>query len=157
MAKKIDLEKPLNEDELRYLVDRDRWDDIRTNADNLGIDVPNLPSPRGIRMQVPRKQLEKANDGFDRIAKMMHVQREADPDEEDAGSPAPDEPETVDYNKLTVMQLKEELDKRKTEYETDNDADGVALVSYPADAKKGDLIALLQLDDEETSEEDVGK
>lgn len=157
MAKKIDLTKPLSEDDLRYLVDRDRWDDIRTNADNLGIEAPNLPSPRGIRMQVPRQQLRNT-DGFDRIAKMMHVQREPEPDEEDAGTPPVDaQSKAVDYNQLTVPQLKEELDTRKAKYESEQDADGVALVSYAADARKGDLVALLQLDDEETSEEDEDK
>lgn len=154
MSREIDLTKRLSEDELRYLVDRDRWDDLRTNADNLGIDAPNLPSARGLRMQVPAKQLRNT-DAFDRIAETMGVPVA----KEDDTSPAPDSAATaettesedgkpVDYNKLTVMQLKEELDSRRKQYEEAGDDEAVKDVTYEAKATKPDLIAQLQLDDE---------
>lgn len=147
MAREIDITKPLSADDLRYLVDRDRWEEIRENADNLGLDVPNLPSARGIRAQVPRKQLQNT-DEFDRIAKMMHVQT--------GDEPAPEQPPTgMDYTKLTVPQLKEEMDKRRQQYEAEDDSEGVALMSYPNDAKKVDLVQALQMDD--GAEEDDSK
>lgn len=150
MAREVDLTKPLSEDDLRYLVDRDRWDDLRTNADNLGIEAPNLPSARGIRAQVPRRQLQnvEGEQAFGRIAKMMHVQR--------GDEPAPEQPETTgtDYTKLTVPQLKEEMDKRRQQYQSDNDSEGVALMTYQGDAKKVDLVQALQMDDADEAEED---
>jgi hypothetical protein len=147
MSREIDLTKKLSEDDLRYLVDRDRWDDLRTNAENLGLPEPNLPSPRGIRMQVPAKQL-KNTDAFDKIADQLGVKVS----NEDEDSPAPSGPQPTDYNKLTVPQLKEELDKRRREYEQAGDSDAVKDVTYDAKATKPDLIAQLQLDDEATSE-----
>jgi hypothetical protein len=155
MSREIDLTKRLSEDELKYLVDRDRWDDLRENARNLDLPEPNLPSARGIRMQVPRKQLQH-NEAFDDIAKQMGVQLSDDDGDGDAGpsqgtvrSEGP-----VDYNELTVPQLKEELDKRRADYEKSGDSDAVADVSYTKDEKKADLVAKLQLDDEASAEDD---
>lgn len=152
MSRKIDLTKQLDEDELRYLVDRDMWDALRENADNLGIPAPNLPSARGIRAQVPRKQLRNT-DAFDNIAKAMGVQVKKDDGEPTSPTPPPDPAATgsggpVDYNKLTVMQLKEELDKRRADYEREGDNEGVDLVSYSNSDKKEDLVTKLQLDDD---------
>lgn len=158
MSREIDLTKRLDEDELRYLVDRDRWDDIRTNAENLDRDVPNLPSARGIRAQAPRKQLRNS-DAFDKIAKQLGVRVSKDDDDMDevvAPEPTPAAgPQPVDYTKLTVPQLKEELDKRRKDYEAAGDSEAVGDVSYTDGDKKGDLVAKLQLDDEaaETTDE----
>jgi hypothetical protein len=156
MSRDIDLTKRLDEDELRYLVDRDRWDDLRTNAENLGMPVPNLPSARGIRAQVPRRQMRNT-DAFDKIAQQMGVQVNKDDAESPPSSPVapppPSGPQPTDYSKLTVPQLKEELDKRRKEYEDDGDAEGVELVSYAGDARKDDLVAKLQLDDDTIGED----
>lgn len=161
MSREIDLTKRLNEDELRYLVDRDMWEALRENARNLGMDEPNLPSPRGIRQQVPRTQL-RYTDEFAVIAKSMGVPL-SDDEGSDAATPAsapgaegspspPTGPQPMDYTKLTVPQLKEEMDKRRTQYEKDGDAEGVQLMTYGSDARKDDLISALQLDDD-TEEE----
>src|ERR1044072_3063730 len=156
MAYEVDLTKKLSEDDLRFLVDRNRWDDIRKNAENLGLDVPNLPSARGIRAQTPRVELRRAQAPFDKSAKMLGVKTDGDPDEtEEQRSVAPntvsteqsDEPKTVDYNKLTVPQLQEELDKRRQDYEAAGDNDAVADVSYTSDDRKSDLVRKLQDDD----------
>lgn len=148
MSKEIDLTKPLSEDDLRYLVDRCRWEDIRQNAANLDLPEPVLPSARGIRAQVPRSQL-KNTDSFDKIAEQLNVKLGGD--EVESSEAAADGP--VDYNKLTVPQLKEELDKRRTAYEAEGDSDAVADVSYTSEDKKGELVAKLELDDEAQSEE----
>lgn len=148
MSKEIDLTKQLSEFDLRYLVDRNRWDDIRTNADNLGLPVPNLPSARGLRAQVPRSQLRNT-DAFDKIAKQLKVSI-ADTEEQEAS----EESKTVDYSKLTVPQLKEELEKRRADYEASGDSDAVADVSYSNEDRKDDLVAKLQLDDEASSEDE---
>jgi hypothetical protein len=148
MSRNIDLTKRLDEDELRYLVDRDRWDDLRTNADNLGIEAPNLPSARGIRAQVPRRQLQH-NEEFNRIADMMGVPVA----DEDGFVPSANKgPEPVDYNKLTLPQLKEALDARRKQYEATGDTEGVADVSYEAKATKAELVLKLQADDEAVSD-----
>lgn len=158
MSREIDLTKPLSEDELRYLVDRDRWDDLRTNASNLGLDEPNLPSARGIRAQVPRKQLRNM-DAFDKIAKAMDVpvakdEGEATPTPTPAAAPEGDAGGKVNYDKLTVPQLQEELDKRRKEYEGAGDTEGVELVSYSQGDRKGDLVSKLQLDDDSVAEDE---
>lgn len=153
MSREIDLTKPLSEDELRYLVDRDRWDDLRANAEHLGIDAPNLPSARGIRAQVPRKQMRNT-DAFDMIAAQLGVSVAKD-DGEGTPTPVPAaaSAETgagkkVNYDKLTVPQLKEEMDKRRQDYEADEDGEGVQLMTYASDARKDDLVAALKLDDQ---------
>lgn len=148
MAKEIDLTKPLSEFDLRYLVDRNRWADIRQNADNLGIPAPNLPSARGIRAQTPRVALRKANDPFNKIAEMMGVTVvDEDTDEPTVASEQTNETRVVDYGKLTVLQLKEELDKRRADYEKAGDADAVAEVSYTNDDRKEALVQKLKDDD----------
>lgn len=155
MAIEIDLTQQLTEFELKYLVQRCRWDDIRQNAENLGIAEPNLPSVRDLRRQVPRKQL-KNTDNFDKIAKQLGVKREKGDDEEDGGeepvalqeSPEAVVPVAVDYNKLTVPQLKEELDKRREQYQAQDDQEAAADVAYTTDDKKPDLISKLEYDDE---------
>jgi hypothetical protein len=158
MSREIDLTKRLSEDELRYLVDRDRWDDLRTNADNLGLDAPNLPSARGIRQQVPRRQLRNT-DAFDDIAKSLGVSVTKEDDEAsppaDSAATAEEGDKPVDYTKLTVPQLKEELDKRRKEYELAGDAEAVKDVTYDTKATKPDLVAQLQLDDEAAGAEDA--
>lgn len=165
MAMQIDLTKKLDEGELRYLIERDRWDDIRENARNLGLQEPNLPSARGIRMQTPRKQLRNvaADTAFKGIADQLGVSVSKDDDGMGAPSarssetpPPPADPQPVDYTKLTVMQLKEELDKRRKEYELAGDSDAVTEVSYTNDDRKDDLVAKLQLDDEAVTEDDEG-
>jgi hypothetical protein len=160
MSREIDLTKKLDEDELRYLVDRDMWDALRENARNLDLPEPNLPSARGIRAQVPRKQLRNT-DAFDQIAKQMGVKASQGEDSgEGTTAPvlAPQQGDQgrklVDYTKLTVPQLKEELDKRRKEYEDAGDSEAVAEVSYTNDDRKDDLVAKLQLDDEATVVDD---
>lgn len=153
MAREIDLTKTLSEDDLRYLTDRNRWADIRRNAENLGLDVPNLPTSRDLRAQVPRNRL-RDKDAFEDIAQKLGVTTEAA--SEDADEAASDEQKPVDYSKLTVPQLKEALDKRRADYEAVGDSEAVADVSYTAEDKKGDLVAKLQLDDEASSEGDDG-
>ena len=158
MAREIDLTKKLSEDDLRYLVDRNRWDDIRTYADNQGIDEPRLPSARSLRAQTPRSRI--VTDGFERIAEQLGVSVESS-GEEDQGEPvsgggqqAPQQPasqssEEQRYNGMTVPQLKEELDKRRAEYMAgeDPDADAAAEVSYTNDDRKPDLVKKLVDDD----------
>jgi hypothetical protein len=152
MTRKIDLTKRLDEDELRYLVDRDMWDALRENARNLDLPEPNLPSARGIRMQVPRKQLRNT-DALDRIADQLGVSMSKEGDEPSARvaetPPPPAGPQPTDWNKLTVAQLKEEMDKRRQQYEAEDDQEGVKLMTYAGDARKDDLVSALQLDDEE--------
>lgn len=146
MSREIDLTKRLDEDELKYLVDRDRWDDLRTNAENLGLPEPNLPSARGIRAQVPRKQLRNT-DAFDKIAEQMGVRVGGDEPTPVSG------PQPVDYKKLTVPQLREELDKRRKDYEASGDSDAVMDVSYATTDRKEDLVAKLELDDEASADD----
>lgn len=145
MSKEVDLTKPLSAFDLKYLVDRCRWDDIRQNAANLDLPEPVLPSARGIRAQVPRSQLRNT-DTFDRIADQLGVKLS---DDEDGAAPeTPEEPQAVDYAKLTVPQLKEEMDKRRSQYEGEGDTEGVELMTYAGDARKDDLVSALKLDDE---------
>lgn len=151
MAKEIDLTKQLSSFDLQYLVDRGRWDDLRENANNLGIAAPNLPSARGIRAQTPRQTLAKRNDAFDRIADTLGVAIERD-EEGDWPTPDPDR-SPVDFNKLTVPQLKEEMDKRRQQYELEQDSEGVELMTYAADAKKADLVAALEMDSSDDGED----
>jgi len=151
MSREIDLTKRLDEDELRYLVDRDMWDALRENARNLKLPEPNLPSARGIRAQVPRKQLRNS-DAFDKIASQLGVGVTEETSEPQQEAVTPDEPKAVDYTKLTVPQLKEELDKRRADYEAAGDSVAVADVSYANDARKDDLVKMLQDDDEAADE-----
>lgn len=160
MSRKIDLTKQLDEDELRYLVDRDMWDALRENAENLGLDAPNLPSARGIRAQVPRKQLRNT-DAFYNIAKAMGVKVAKPDDALDSGAPSNsaaaeggDEQKAVNYDKLTVPQLKEEMDKRRADYERDEDNEGVTLMTYSEGVLKRDLVAALTLDDEQSEDDE---
>lgn len=156
MARKIDLTKPLNEAELKYLVQRDRWKDIRTNAANLGIEPPAMPNKRDIRAQRPRTGVNarKREDSFAAIAKAMGIKLDSE-ESEDPSTPESnaDSVRAVDYGKLTVPQLKEELDKRRADYEAAGDTDAVEDVSYTKDDLKDDLVAKLQLDDEASNDE----
>lgn len=58
-------------------------------------------------------------------------------------------PDPVDYSTMKVEDLKAELDRRREQYERDNDQDGVTAVAYAKSDKKDDLVALLETDDEE--------
>lgn len=147
MAKEIDLTKPLSAFDLQYLVDRGRWEDIRQNAANLDLPEPVLPSARGIRAQVPRSQLRNT-DTFDRIADQLGVKLSDDEGDAPEAPGAPEEPQAVDYTKLTVPQLKEEMDSRRQRYEAEDDTEGVELMTYAGDARKDDLVSALKLDDE---------
>ena len=159
MSRNIDVTKQLDEDELRYLVDRDMWDALRENARNLGMPEPQLPSARGIRMQTPRRQLRNvaAETAFKGIADQLGVSvkgQEAEDDQALAASETPPLPagsQPTDWNKLTVAQLKEEMDKRRGQYEQEDDQEGVTLMTYAGDARKDDLVAALKLDDEADS------
>lgn len=161
MAMQIDLTKQLNEGELRYLIERDRWDDIRENARNLGKPEPALPSARGIRMQTPRRQLRNvaAETAFKGIADQLGVsvatedETEQPPANAAENPPPPSDPQPVDYSRLTVPQLKEEMDKRRTKYERDGDKEGVDLMTYASDARKDDLVSALKLDDEQSEDD----
>lgn len=144
MSKKVDLTKPLSEDDLRYLVDRCRWDDLRENAANLGMDEPTLPSSRGLRAQVPRAELSNT-DSFDDIAEQLGV-RTTDAE----GDVAASEKTAADrYRSMTVPQLKEELDKRRADYEAGEDPDMEAAgeVSYTNEDRKDALVQKLVDDD----------
>jgi hypothetical protein len=151
MSKEIDLTKPLSEFDLKYLVDRQRWADIRQNAANLDLPEPNLPSARGLRAQVPRSQL-RGTDDYNAIAAQLKVKLS---DESEGADTAPAQEQgaetggAVDYTKLTVPQLREEMDKRRQQYESDGDTEGVELMTYASDARKDDLVSALKLDDEE--------
>jgi len=151
MAREIDLTKKLTQDDLQYLVDRGRWDALRQNAENLGMPEPNLPSARGIRMAVPRSQMRDTS-MFDDIAEQMGVSVEKD-DEATTAAPEDSSSSAVDYTKLTVPQLKEEMDKRRGQYEADGDQEGVELMTYASDARKDDLVTALQVDDESSDDE----
>lgn len=159
MTKEIDLEKPLSEFDLRYLVDRCRWEDIRMNAEALGLPEPNLPSQRGLRAQVPRAQLRNT-DSFKAIASQLEVKLEDDEPEPEEESFPPDGDDgddgviAVNYSKLTVPQLQEELSKRREEYVQLGDDEGVTAVSFSKEDKKGDLVAKLEADDEAIQSED---
>jgi hypothetical protein len=153
MAKEIDLTKPLSEFDLRYLVSRDRWNDIRTNARNLGIAEPAMPNKRDIRAQVPKTGVNarKRDDTFEAIKKALGIKGADDAPGEEG---TPEEGGKVDYKKLTVPQLKEELDKRRADYEASGDTEAVEEVSYTNEDRKDDLVAKLELDDEVSTEDD---
>lgn len=156
MARIIDLTKPMSEAELKYLVQRDRWKEIRTNAENLGIEPPAMPSKRDIRAQRPRTGVNarKREDSFEAIAKAMGIKTGSTAEEPMAPEQSTSgEQRKVDYSKLTVPQLKEELDKRRADYEAAGDTDAVEDVSYIKDDLKDDLVAKLQLDDEASNDE----
>lgn len=162
MSREIDLTKRLTEDELKYLVDRDMWDALRENARNLDLPEPNLPSARGLRKQIPRRQLRHSG-AFSEIAKDMGVELSESEDPTTPSVPQPSaqgaegsEEVPVDYTKLTVPQLKEELDKRRADYEADGDTEAVAEVSYTKEDLKDDLVAKLQLDDEAAADDEAG-
>lgn len=161
MAREIDLSKQLSEDDIRYLVDRGRWNDLRTNARNLGLPEPNLPNQRDLRAQKPRVgvRARKGEDAYAAIARALQSEPaetlSAEVHEDAPRLPQPEKTDTAtDYTKLTVPQLKEELDKRRTEYETDGDTEGVELVSYASDAKKDELVRKLQDDDASVEPDD---
>jgi len=149
MARKIDLTKPLDEFELKYLVSRDRWNDIRTNARNLGIAPPAMPNKRDIRAQVPKTGVNarKRDDTFQAIKKALGIKGADDVPEPESETPTASDGK-VDYKKLTVPQLKEELDKRRSDYEASGDNEAVEEVSYTNEDRKDDLVAKLELDDE---------
>lgn len=171
MSKDIDLTKPLSEFDLRYLVDRMRWDDIRENARNLGLPEPTLPSARGLRAQVPRSQLHNTDD-FNRIAEQLKVpvgeedepqsprqdpvsERRAQVTAGDTRTPTGDDTDpAAGYKKMTVPQLQEELDRRREDYLAGDDPDEEAAqeVSYSSGDKKDDLIQKLLDDDRAVAE-----
>jgi hypothetical protein len=154
MSKKIDLTKKLSEFDLKYLVDRNRWSDLREYAEIHDLPEPALPSVRDLRRQVPRSQLRNT-DSFADIAKALKVSTSNEADDGDETPPGSAQPEdrTVFYGKLTVPQLKEEMDSRKAKYEAEEDADGVALMTYAKDEIKADLIARLVADDEDEADD----
>jgi hypothetical protein len=153
MSKEIDLTKKLSAFDLKYLVDRNRWSDLREYAEIHDLPEPPLPSVRDLRRQVPRSQLRKA-DGFSEIAEALGVTEEKDDggDTTPSGSAQPED-RTAFYTKLTVPQLKEEMDSRKAKYEAEEDGDGVALMTYAKDEVKADLVARLVADDEDEADD----
>lgn len=147
MAREIDLTKPLTDAELIYLSDRSRWRDLRTYAENMGLPEPVLPDAKRIRAQEPRVGVHAT-----KLPPVLEQFREGDKESE--GSEKSEEaPKNRDYSTMTVAQLKEELDRRRADYEKDGDTEAVADVSYTNEDRKDDLVTKLQLDDEESEAE----
>lgn len=170
---KVDLTKPLNEDEIKYLVERCRWRDLRTYAANMGLDEPMLPDARGIRQADPTIGVNKAElpGAYRALALVGEKQAEKaapDPDAQPPSAPSGEmhgpqsmadvgtgqseqtTAEKTDWSKLTVPQLKQELDRRREEEESSEepDSDVIENLSYSDTDRKDDLVTKLNLDDE---------
>lgn len=170
MAMEIDLTKPLNEDEIKYLVERCRWRDLRMYAANMGLDEPMLPDAAGIRRADPLVGVNASELPGAYKALVMAGEGQAanvpPPSEQPAGAPTgdvrqfPSQPQAIagqggpvvktDWTQLTVPQLKQELDSRREEAQKEDppDPEVVDLLSYTNDDRKDDLVAKLNLDDE---------
>jgi hypothetical protein len=167
MTMNVDLTKPLNEHEIKYLVDRCRWADLRTYCVNMGLDEPALPDAKSIRAQDVRMGVNATQLPGAYAALAIAGEGKAEQAAELGGDPTtpvrqptqfPDNSSTqganqipkTDWSKLTVPQLQQELDKRREEAEREDDPDQEVIdnLSYAKDARKDELVAKLDLDDE---------
>lgn len=177
MAKEIDLTKPLNEDEIKYLVDRCRWRDLRLYCANMGLEEPNLPDAAGIRRadptigvnanELPGAYKALALAGEPQASKAFE-QAPEQPEGAETGEPrrfgaqpppAPQEPDqgaegegstppAPDYKAMTVAQLQAKLDERREDaVKEEADQEIIENLSYTRDDRKDDLVAKLELDD----------
>lgn len=148
MARRIDLTKKLTDEELVYLVDRSRWKDLREYARIHELPPPRLPNAANVRAQEPRVGV-KARKLPDVVAELSVAfgRSQQEPGEEQSG-----ESSARDWSMLTVPQLKEELDKRRAQYEKSEDSEGVEVVSYTNEDRKDDLVKKLYDDDAEMAE-----
>lgn len=130
MSRKIDLDQPLSDYDRKYLLDRDQWQDLQYNAEVLGEEF----SPPG---QLPETGPEATINALGPTA-LTPEQQAAYQEAENSGP-------SVDYNSLTVTELKAELDDRLAETEADDERENLA---YGARDTKDVLVAKLEKDDE---------
>lgn len=133
MSKEIDLSKPLSDFDRTYLEARDRHEDIRANFEQFGGKEPPEPND-------PRTGPNSIKDALGPTA--LTPQQQAEYDAANAKEEA-DEP--LDYEAMTVPELKAELDERAKESDSDEEK---ANLTYKANDSKATLIAKLEKDDE---------
>ena len=143
MVRKIDLSKPLSDDDRQYLVDRDRWRDLAT-AD--GHDDPRQArrdAEQGLRpTQVSSTVLTPTSPAL--------PPRRQDPGD---GSTEVNDQEPVDYNTWTFEDLKAELDDRKAEAIEAGMPEEEAAKRFSKGGKQKDLVARLEADDDQPYEQ----
>jgi hypothetical protein len=132
MSREIDLDQPLSEDERRYLESRDRWRDLQYNAEATGGEPPTLPK------DLPVTGPEATVNALGPTGLTPEQQREYDEEQQKLGEP-------VDYNAMTVPELKAELDERAKEASSDEEKENL---TYKTNETKAALIAKLERDDE---------
>lgn len=174
MSRKLDITKPLSADEIKYMLDRDMWRELRQYCANMGLEMPVLPDKARIRGAEPLVGVGATvlPDPYKALALVGEKQAEKaapDPDAQPPSAPSgvmhgpegqfpPQTPqpsatvpsERTDWSKLTVDQLKEELDSRREEAQKEDppDTDALENLSYTKDDRKDDLVTKLNLDDE---------
>lgn len=132
MSREIDLDSPLSEDDRLYLETRDRWRDLQYNAELFNDADPVLP--RDLPVTGPEATINALGPTG------LTAQQQA---EYAAELAAADEP--LDYESMTVPELKAELDERAKEASSEEEK---ANLAYKANDNKAALTAKLQKDDE---------
>lgn len=138
MSLDIDHDKKYSDKEVQYLRDRDQWRLLLANFERFGGEKPVLPG------EAPQTGPES---NVNRLGPTA-LTREQERASLQAALAALDEQEAeevIPYEKLTVPELRAELDGRKAEAATDEEK---ANLEYTAKDKKDELVARLDKDDE---------
>lgn len=147
MSSKIDLNKPLSPEDMRYLLDRDMHDQVAFNSVVHGSDLPKdvtkVMKDRGVDMGAVRRRAEAAG----KVSPAEKVAAASDGTEGGAGSSDGGEAGSGEasgpalyseewFNTATVAMLKEELSKPDRNLSTTGKRDDLAdrLWSYLVDA-----------------------
>lgn len=125
MSKDIDLDQPLSDFDRQYLVDRNRWQDLKYNAEATGGATPeDQPADRNPRLGLAGPTTPPAPNVTDSASTA-----DQSGDEGEDGD---------DYDEWTVAELKKEMDRLELSYERSD--------------KKDDLITKLRAYDDSTDE-----
>lgn len=136
MAREIDLEQKLSAEDVEYLYARNRWRDVLDNYNRFGGDY-EVQVPTDAPVTGPESLINAA--GLDALTPEQQAEYQNRAGEES------DDADEVDYNDMTVAELKSELDGRKAEAVTDDEK---ANLEYKTSDNKQALVDRLDRDDQ---------
>lgn len=136
MAREIDLDQKLSNEDREYLYQRNRWKDVLANYERFGGDPPIVPE--GVPLTGPASLVNAA--GLDAVTPEEQRKYQEAANQGDGGDDA-----DVDYESMTKAELQTELDSRKADAQTDEER---ANLDWKAGDNKEALIARLDKDDE---------
>jgi hypothetical protein len=149
MAREIDFDSKLSEEDREYLYQRNKWREVLDNYERFGGPTPIVPKDTPVTG--PGSNVAALGPTAITAEQQAEYDRQA---ASGGGGDASDEDEEVDYESLTVPELRAELDKRKSEGGAELSDEEKSNLTYTTSDKKADLVKRLDRDDELVASKD---